>query len=313
MSVLSDFLKKNGATDADLEGMKPLLENSKFAASLEAEIAAKADAEKRATEATGKITEFESQRNQFEVKANEAIAKEQELRNWWETAAAPQVEKIRQDALRESERRAAAEARLAKARELYGFEIPEDTPANVGGVPTQAPGAAPGTPAAAVPAQPAFDTSKFVTSEVLNQQADMVGSAIAATQNLAFEHTRLFGYEKPIDFEGLRAKAVAEKRPLREIWERDFNVAGRKAEIQAAEDAKRQSEFDAKLAAARQEGYEKGMSNSINPATRDAMPSKFPMTFTQRDATSGKPWDTSNARSQDRLQKVVATLAKAGA
>jgi hypothetical protein len=312
MSMLAEFLKKNGATEADLEMMKPLLENTKFASSLEAEIAAKAEAERRATEATGKISEFESQRNQFEVKAQEAIAKEQELRNWWETAAAPQVEKIRQDALKEAERRAAAEARLAKAKELYGFEIPEDAPASVGGVPTSAAVTAPGgTPAPA--AQPAFDTSKFVTSEVLSQQADLVGSAIAATQNLAFEHTRLFGYEKPIDFEGLRAKALAEKRPLREIWERDFNVADRRAQIQAAEDAKKQAEFDARLAAARQEGFEKGMSQSINPATRDAMPSKFPMTFTQRDATSGKPWETGNARSQDRLQKVVATLAKAGA
>lgn len=311
MSALIDFLKKNGATDADLEQMKPMLDNPKFASAMEKEVQAKAEFEQKYGEASGKLSEFESQKNIAEAKAAEAVQKESELRNWWDTQASPAVEKIRQDNLRESEQRAKLEMRLSKAKELYGFDIPDDSP--VAGIPA----VVPGTGAAAAAASSAVrqdlpDLSKYVTTDLLSEQANIAGQAIAATQDLAFEHVQLFGYEKPVNFEGLRAKAIAERKPVREIWERELGVAGRRQELEAKRMADVQTKRDAELAAARQEGFEKGMSQSVNPMTREPVASRFGLSFTKRDETAGKPWDSAS-RGQDRLQKVVSTLAKQGA
>ena len=74
MSALSDFLKQHGATDADLEQMKPMLEG-KFGATLDTELAGLDQVKRAAAEASGKLNEFESQRNQFEVQAQQAAEK----------------------------------------------------------------------------------------------------------------------------------------------------------------------------------------------------------------------------------------------
>jgi hypothetical protein len=309
MASLLEILKAQGATEADLELMKPLLGNAKFASAIESEITAKAEWERKAAEASGKLSEFESQRNQFEVKATEAEKRSKEMLEWYENSAVPGIAKLQQDTMTAEAKRAAAEAKMAKAKEMYGFEIPEDTPvatvtppATVT-APTPTPGARQDLP----------DLSKYVTADYFNQQADAFGQALASTQDLAFEHMQLFGPDKPVNFTDLRAKAVAEKRPVKEIWERELNVAGRRQEIQAKREADAQARREAELAAARQEGFEKGLSQSVNPTTREPMPSRFGVSFTKRDETSGKPWDAASSRSQDRLQKVVSTLAKQGA
>jgi hypothetical protein len=310
MATLLEILKAQGATEADLEQMKPLLGNPKFASAIENEITAKAELERKVAETSGKLSEFESQRNQFEVKATEAEKLVGEYKTWYDTQALPGIAKLQQDAIREAEKRAAAEAKMAKAKELYGFEIPEDTPVVNTTVPTTTPvTAAPGT----TPRQDLPDMNKYVTADYFNQQADAFGQALASTQDLAFEHMQLFGADKPVNFTALREKAVAEKRPVKEIWEREMNVAGRRQEIQAKREADAQAKRDAEIAAARQEGFEKGMSQSINPTTREPMPSRFGVSFTKRDASAGKPWEAGAAREQDRLQKVVSTLAKQGA
>lgn len=311
MATLLEILRANGATEADLEQMKPLLSNQKFAGAIESEFTAKAEWERKAGEASGKLNEFESQRNQFEVQAKEASAKEAELRNWWETQASPAVTKLQADRVAAAERTAQLEARLKTAKEVYGFDIPEDTPTVSTGTPTPTITATPATPAA--PRADLPDLSRYVTNDVLNQQADMVGQAIAQTQDLAWEHQQLFGNEKPINFTDLRAKAVAEKRPVRDIWEREMNAPARRQELQSQRDAAAQAKRDAEIAQARQEGFERGMSQSVNPMTREPVNSRFGVSFTKRDETAGKPWEASGSRSQDRLQKVVSTLAKQGA
>lgn len=309
MSVLLDLLKANGATDADIEAMKPLLDNKKFADKIEAELSAKKDFETKYTEVSGKVNEFESQRNVFEAQAKEATDKVTKYDEWYANQVTPALSKVQQQAIKDSERAAAAEARLAKAKEMFGFELPEDTPT----VYTTTSPVVTATTATATTRTDLPDLSKYVTSDTLHQQADMVGVAIADTQNLAFEHTSLFGYEKPIDFIALRQKAVAEKRPVREIWERDFNVAGRKSEIAAERQAKVDAQRAAEIKAAEQAGFERGMSQSVNPMTREPMPSRFGVAFTKRDQEAGKPWDVVSSRSQERLNKVVSNLAKQGA
>jgi len=142
----------------------------------------------------------------------------------------------------------------------------------------------------------------------------MFGQALASSQDLLMEHVSLFGTNKPVNFEALRVKAVAEKQPLRNIWEREMHVPERRQEIAAKAQAELDAKRAAELAAAKQEGIELGMSRSINPMTRpaEAGSSRFGTTFSQRDTTAGKPWESPAARDSSRLQKVVSTLAKAG-
>ena len=45
MSKLIELLRANGASDADIEQMKPLLDNAKFATAIEKEVTAKAEFE----------------------------------------------------------------------------------------------------------------------------------------------------------------------------------------------------------------------------------------------------------------------------
>lgn len=310
MATLLEILKAQGATDADLELMKPLLGNQKFAGAIEAEITAKAEWERKAGEASGKLTDFESQKNVAEVAAAAAAEKIKQYDEWYANQATPGIQKLQQENIREAERRAAAEARLAKAQEVYGFTLAEENPTVI-----TTPAVTPATPPAAVaaPRQDLPDLSKYVTTDALSHTAEAAGQAIAQTQDLAWEHQQLFGHEKPINFSELRTKAIAEHKTFREIWERETNAPARRQELQAKRESDAQAKRDAEIAAARQEGYEKGMSQSINPMTREPQNSRFGVSFTKRDESAGKPWDAASSRSQDRLQKVVSTLAKQGA
>ena len=319
MATLLEILKAQGATDADLEAMKPLLGNAKFASAIESEIAAKDALAREAAEAKGKLSDFESQRNQFEVQATEAKKRVEEYDNWYNNQITPALAKIQQDSVSASAAAAAETARyktaLAKAQETYGFEIPLDAPANVPTVSATAP-ASPGGNVAIPTAQPTIDTSKFATADDLNARTDMFGQALTSQSDLLMEHMSLFGTNKPVNFEQLRTKAIAEKRPLREIWERELHVPERRQELVAVEQAKKDAEWAAKLEAARQEGRQEAMSHSLNPLTQpgQAGSSKFGMTaaFKPGAFSQAKPWESQNQRDQARFEKVIGHLAKTG-
>lgn len=311
MATLLEILKANGATEADLEMMKPLLSNQKFSGAIEGELTAKGEWERKAAEASGKLSEFESQRNQFEAQANEAKTKVEQYDNWY-NGVLPTLQKVQQETIAAAAEAASAKALLSKAKEMYGFELPTDVPTVV-----TSPTAPPVTPVATAPTTPGRsdlpDLSNYITADRFKQEADVVGSAIADVQDLAFEHIALFGYNKPINMAGLRQKAVAEKRPVREIWEREMHVADRKNEIAATAEAERVAKYNAELAAARKEGFIEGASQSINPMTREPVASRFGVAFTKRDSEGSKPWEAASSRANDRLHKVVSTLAKQGA
>lgn len=318
MSILIDLLKANGATDADLVAMKPLLENKALATKLESELSEKAELKTKYDDVSGKVNGFESERNKAIAAAEDATKKESELRTWWDTQAAPKVEEYRKQLLTETEKRAGLEARMSRLRE-FGYELPEDgtqPSTGVPGIPSNV--AVPGTGAAALPAAARTDLpdlSKYVTRDDLFTQADMVGSAIALAQDLAAEHSQLFGSSKPMNFATLRKKAADERQDIRQIWERDYGVGARRAEIQATEQASLAAARQAELDAVRREGYEKGLSEVSHPMTRagESGTSRFGVAFTTRDQTAGKPWEQGASRSAERLQKVVSSLAKQGA
>lgn len=313
MATLLEILKANGATEADLEMMKPLLSNQKFSGAIESELTAKGEWERKAAESSGKLSEFESQRNQFEAQAEEAKKKVTQYDEWY-NGVLPTLQKVQQDTIAAAAEAASAKAQLSKAKEMYGFDLPTDVPTVVTGST-----ALPNSPVATAPTSPAAtrsdlpDLSNYITADRFAQEANVVGSAIADVQDLAFEHIALFGYNKPINMAGLRQKAVAEKRPIREIWERELHVADRKGEIAAAAESERVKKYQEELAAARKEGYIEGASQSINPMTREPQNSRFGVAFTKRDSEGAKPWEAVSGRAQDRLQKVVSTLAKQGA
>lgn len=314
MSALLEMLKKAGAKPEDLEAMRTLLENPEYNAAYSNELKARDDArveaEKKAREFEAKSNEFQAKTTEFQTKAEAEAKKSEEMLKWYNETATPAYQTAMNDAIRARENAAQLEARL-KAAEEYGFNVPKIDP------PTVVPPVVATPPAAVVPPVSEKvdlpDLSKYSTKEELNSYYSQAGDAIAMAQDIAFEHQQLFGFEKPLSFHDLRQKAMTEKQPLRSIWEREFNVAGRKQEIETANQQKIAAARQAEIDAARKEAREQALSEIGNPMTRDPQASRHPaLAFSTRDRAGKQPWDATGPvdRSTERASKVLTTLAK---
>lgn len=310
MSALLELLKKAGAKPEDIEAMRPMLENEQYNSAYTSELKSREDArvaaEAKAKEFETQSTTYRTQAEEYDKKVKEAEVRVQSMQDWYEKDATPAYQAAMNDAIKAREQAAALEARL-KAAEEYGFNVPKVDP-------PVAPIVAP--VAAVVPQADLPDLSKYATTDTLNTFYAQAGDAIEQAQDITSEHFQLFGFEKPLSFHDLRQKAMAEKKPIRDIWEKEFNVAGRKQEIEAASQAKvaaaRQAEIDSAVKAER----ERVISEMGNPMTRDAMPSRNPtLAFSAKDRSGSSPWAGSSTidRSNERAAKVLTTLAKQSA
>lgn len=314
MSALLDMLKKAGAKPEDLEAMRPMLENPDYNNALLNEFKMREDA-KNAAEARAR--DFESKNNDYVTqladatsKAASEAAKSEEMVKWYTDTASPAYQNAMNDAIKSREYAAQLEARL-KAAEEYGFNVPKlDPPAPVAALPNQPViPQAPVPPTASVPVD-LPDLSKFAKTDDLMTYYSQAGDAIAQAQDIAFEHQQLFGLDKPISFTDLRQKAATEKQPIRSVWEREFNVSGRKAEIEQTRQAKITADRQAEIDQARKEAREQALSEVGNPMTREPQVSRHPNFAFSRDREGKMPWGQSSDRSVERVGKVMTTLAK---
>lgn len=314
MSALLEMLKKAGAKPEDLEAMRTLLENPEYNAAYSNELKARDDAraaaDLKARDFESKANEYLAKTTEFQTKAETEAKKSEEMLKWYNETATPAYQTAMNDAIRAREQAASLEARL-KAAEEYGFNVPKlDTPIVIPPV-TVTPTVV--TPPVVTPNVDLPDLSKYSTKEELNTYYSQAGDAIAMAQDIAFEHQQLFGFDKPLSFHDLRQKAMTEKQPLRSVWEREFDVSGRKQEIEAATQAKVAAARQAELDAARKEAREQALSEIGNPMTRDPQASRHPaLAFSARDRAGKQPWDATGPvdRSMERASKVLTTLAK---
>ena len=315
MSALLELMKKHGATAENIEAMRTMLENPAVNAAYANELKAREDA----TAAAATLAKsFESKNNEAlaqladaTARATTEAAKSEEMLKWYNDTATPAYQTAMNDAIRAREHAAQLEARL-KAAEDYGFNVPKiDPPAVLPPAAVAAPVAAPIVPGSQAVDLP--DLSKYSTKEELNSYYSQAGDAIAMAQDIGFEHQQLFGFEKPLSFHDLRQKAIAEKKPVREIWERDFDVSGRKAEIEKGRQDKLIAARAAENDAIRKEEREKVISEFGNPMTREPVASTHPgFSFSTKDRAGSQPWDATGTRdrSTERAGKVLTTLAK---
>lgn len=317
MSALLDMLKKAGAKPEDLEAMRPMLENPDYNAALLNEFKSREDAktaaEARARDFEVKNGEYVTQLADATARANAEAAKSEEMVKWYTDTATPAYEVARNDAIKAREYAAQLDARL-KAAEEYGFNVPKfDPPASV--TPPVALPIVPSAPVPPIASAPVDlpDLTKFARTDDLQNYYAQAGDAIAQAQDIAFEHQQLFGLDKPITFTELRQKAATENLPIRQIWEREFNVSGRKAEIEQTRQAKIEAAQKEREDGIRKEAREQALSEIGNPMTREPQVSKHPtFAFATRDRAGKVPWGPSGLvdRSDERASRVMTTLAK---
>src|SRR5438552_7687606 len=176
----AEYLKANGATDDELKVLVTPSSEKAYAAMAKA-----------ADDAVARATKAESDKAAYD--------------KWYKEVAEPTAAKAlaeRDQALGDA---AAERARVKKLSDLGLLKIAEQMEGGTGEpTPTPAPGGATVTPP---------DMSKFVDRDTLLQLAEREGDAIAAAQDIAFEHARLFP-DKPLNFRELRKQAVANKQSV---------------------------------------------------------------------------------------------------
>ena len=286
---LIETLKANGASDADLEALTPLLSNEVFVKTVEKDL--NAVAEEREIARKAEIARKDAEEKY--VKANSSL---EEYNKWYKEQAEPAFEAIRKDAVSAREEASKYRERLKAAKD-YGFADLSDP-----------------EPEAKIEVKPEPkvdlpDLTKYVTVDDFQNNVksfgDMYGRAVAMATDIAEEHRELFGSR--INMTALREKAVAEGKSLDEMWNREFDVKGareKKQLIAKEAEEKKHQEF---IESIRKEEREKVISQMGNPATRDPMPSRYPAF--QVKEKGDMPWKTGD-RSVDRVGKVMTTLAK---
>src|SRR5271166_5663218 len=267
----AEFLKSQGATDEDI---KVLGDNAIARKAFEAQqaiVAAAADTKRKADETIAANREWAQQVES----QNQAYLKERD---------SAQIEA------------AAARARIAKMGELGLIEIAEKIE--------------PGSTKPPADAAAAFDASKYVTNDTLLSVAEREGDAIAAAQDIAYEHQRLFP-DKPLNFRELRREAVSRKLPVESLWMEKYGVA-------AARDARSATEkaaYEKKLTEDAVAAY-KSQHSQTNPLTAPLAVSRTPFTehLPSTGNTAGKhPWQLSDAeKTNARMNRVVGKLQEQG-
>lgn len=223
-----------------------------------------------------------------------AVAAERDfLTDWRETTANPHIAAVeaREVAARTENARLAELVKIAKEYGVPGVEVPA---------------AAPSSPAANQPRNPA--TGEYVDRAYLdNYGRDFAmgqRKAMAQYVDISNEHQRLFG--QPVEsFESLLSdidNLPAHERGrvgLKEVWARKYNVEGKRAEIRAAE----QKTHDDKIRAdAVRETEMKYVQQRANPLLRTPAPSSQPFIPT-RSGENGKPvmpWEESKGQVKER-------------
>lgn len=254
---LEDLLKKQGFTDADIQGAATLLGDARFRGAVE-----------------GYTQTLEGENVAFRQE-NDRWA------DWAEQVNKPQLEGLQREKLDLVSKAGSLEARLQALDPSFkpGQNPPSPTPA--------------GTPALD---ENKFLTRETFDTEVARYAAGQ-GEAIAIANDLASEYRRLTGSDildniyRTSDgrelrgMHGLLHEARANKVPLPDYIERKFDFAGKRAK--SSEDARKAAED-----AVRKDERAKVLSEYGNPNTRPMVPSQNPFIPVRTgEGTGQQPWE----------------------
>ena len=133
---------------------------------------------------------------------------------------------------------------------------------------------------------PAIDTSKFLTVDNFKREADAYARLTPLLLSLEREHSRLFGADQFPDFEKLLNAHAAGggKQSLRAIWESEYKVPEKRAELQEAD-------IKARIAAA-EEAREKAVRSQIAAENPGAVTTRLKLPGSPALAAAGAPGRT---------------------
>jgi hypothetical protein len=278
MTELEWLKQESGLTDEELKAYESMLGDAKFKAMLKKVI----DANAALSEAK---TKAETELEQFTARYNSEFV--------------PALRDAAQQAIDADAKRAAAEAKLAKAREL-GIII-DDSPQPQKQV--DQPARAPGSP-----------DPNLITRDDFTRFSNAQANTVIALQDLNAEHFSLFntplGGTQDLVAEVNRQHLLGNKNfTLKNAWEQKYNVAARREEIAAEKQRKHDEEIRA--AAIREERERM----SSNPYVRRGQTSKYDR-YRSSDATGNqvKPWQaprSARERNTDWRNQALAKVREA--
>lgn len=262
MTELEWLKQESGLTDDELKTYETILGDAKFKTMLKKVIDANTALSAAKTKAEGELQQFTSRYNDEFV---------------------PALRDAAQQAIDADAKRAAAEAKLAKAREL-GIVL-GDEPEKKDDTPVRAPGS---------------PDPNMITRDDFSRFSNAQSNTILTLQDLNAEHFSLFnaplGGTQELVAEVNRQHLLGNKGfTLKNAWEQKFNVAAKREEIAAANKQKEKDEWTKEVL--RQERER----NGANPHTRSGKPSRYDR-YRSSDAgkESTKPWQSShNARERN--------------
>ena len=263
MTELEWLKQESGLTDDELKTYETILGDQKFKTMLKKVIDANTALSAAKTKAEGELQQFTSRYNDEFV---------------------PALRDAAQQAIDADAKRAAAEAKLAKAKEL-GIVIGDEPNPKPNDVQPRAPGS---------------PDPNAITRDDFSRFSNAQSNTIMALQDLNAEHFSLFnaplGGTQELVAEVNRQHLLGNKGfTLKNAWETKFNVASKREEIAAA---KQKAHDDEIRAAAVKEERER---HGANPHTRSGKPSRYDR-YRSSDAGKDavKPWQSShNARERN--------------
>ena len=172
--------------------------------------------------------EFSRKMNDLSASHKTELAKiqayERELADW-----RGGVEKNYSQIQAELQQARAEAARIAKVAQSYGLD---ESDLGTSVAPYTTP---PGTPSEGGGSRPDLQNlaQEFLTRTDFDQLGYQYTMLPAELNDIVAEHQELFEGKNPRGMRQIFEKAVAEKRPLRDVWEEEFKVADRRAELEA--------------------------------------------------------------------------------
>lgn len=262
MTELEWLKQESGLTDDELKTYETILGDTKFKSMLKKVIDAN-------TAISAAKTKAETELEQFTTRYNSEFV--------------PALRDAAQQAIDADAKRAAAEAKLQKAKEL-GIVIGDESAEN-----KSEPARAPGSP-----------DPNSITRDDFTRFSNAQANTVMALQDLNAEHFSLFnaplGGTQELVAEVNRQHLLGNKGfTLKNAWEQKFNVSAKREEIAAAAKAKEHADLKAQWQKEERERV------GSNPHVRRGQPSKYDRYKTaDAGANQTKPWQSSrNARERN--------------
>jgi hypothetical protein len=254
MTELEWLKQESGLTDDELKTYETILGDNKFKSMLKKVIDANTSLTAAKAKAEGELEQFTTRYNSEFV---------------------PALRDVTQQAIDSDAKRAAAEAKLAKAKEL-GIVLGDE--------PVREEPRAPGSP-----------DPNLVTRDDFGQFQNRQANTLMALQDLNAEHFVLFnaplGGTQELVNEVNRQHLLGNKGfTLKNAWEQKYNVSAKRTEVAAAAKAKEVSDLKAQWTKEERER------SGANPHMRRGQPSRYDR-YKSTDAgkSAEKPWQSSHS------------------